>query len=57
MDQIASTPKRKRGRPPGTGHADEADLIRAADLICGEPGIPVTTAFKRRGNWNESEFR
>jgi hypothetical protein len=49
--------KRKRGRPKGTGLDDEERLVQAADLICRNPDMPVTTAFKQLGFRGEIELR
>jgi hypothetical protein len=41
------TPKRPRGRPPGSGKNDDAYLARVADMIAANARTKPTTAIKR----------
>lgn len=41
------TPKRPRGRPPGSGKNDDDYLARVADMIAANAGTKPTTAIKR----------
>jgi hypothetical protein len=42
-----TAPKRKRGRPPGTGLDDSGTLRAMAELIAGDAHLKPTTAIKR----------
>lgn len=42
-----TVPKRKRGRPLGTGRDDSRTLNEMADLILASPGLRPTTAIRR----------
>lgn len=45
-DDVAS-PRRSRGRPPGSGIDDAARLAAVADLLLANPALKPTTAMKR----------